>query len=333
MEKRYQVFVSSTYDDLRVERQEVMQALLELDCIPSGMELFPAADEDQWTLIKRMIDDCDYYMVIIAGRYGSLGPAGTSYTQMEYEYAASVGKPVVAFLHSNPGEIPINKTDPANSDKLNVFRGLVQKRVCKFWGTPQELGSVVSRSIVKLIKQRPGIGWVRANLVSDESAAVEILRLRNENDELKRALEQAKSEPPKGSEAFASGDECIELHFEFNSAIPAFERETIRMSWNGILAVLGPLMINGASEQGLKQALGNFFRNLVFDRRAIKIHLPSIREEDFQKIKVQFRALKWITKDESTPDKKMWILTPHGDFMLTQVAAIRSSKGTQSQAE
>jgi hypothetical protein len=83
-DKRFQVFVSSTYLDLKEERQEVIQALLELNCIPSGMEMFPAADEDQWTLIKKVIDDCDYYLVIIAGRYGSLSPAGKSYTQMEY---------------------------------------------------------------------------------------------------------------------------------------------------------------------------------------------------------------------------------------------------------
>ena len=65
IDKKYQVFVSSTYEDLQMERQEVMHALLELDCIPSGMELFPAANEDQWTLIKGVIDDCDYYLVII----------------------------------------------------------------------------------------------------------------------------------------------------------------------------------------------------------------------------------------------------------------------------
>ena len=68
MDRRHQVFVSSTYQDLLEERQEVMQALLELDCIPSGMELFPAANEDQWSLIKKVVDDCDYYMVIVAGR-------------------------------------------------------------------------------------------------------------------------------------------------------------------------------------------------------------------------------------------------------------------------
>lgn len=87
MDKRYQVFVSSTFRDLQEERQEIIQALLELDCIPSGMELFPAANEDQWTLIKKVIDDCDYYIVIIGGRYGSIGAAGLSYTEMEYRYA------------------------------------------------------------------------------------------------------------------------------------------------------------------------------------------------------------------------------------------------------
>lgn len=97
MEKRYQVFVSSTYEDLQEERREVMQALLELDCIPAGMELFPASSEDQWSLIKRVIDDCDYYLLIIAGRYGSTNDKGISYTQMEFEYALSTGKPIIAF--------------------------------------------------------------------------------------------------------------------------------------------------------------------------------------------------------------------------------------------
>jgi hypothetical protein len=87
-DRRYQVFVSSTFQDLQDERREVMTALLELKCIPSGMELFPAANEDQWSLIKKVIDDCDYYVVIIGGRYGSVHPkTGISYTEMEYQYA------------------------------------------------------------------------------------------------------------------------------------------------------------------------------------------------------------------------------------------------------
>src|SRR5438477_5129516 len=110
-EKRYQAFVSSTFQDLQEERQEVIQALLELDCIPSGMELFPAANEDQWTLIKRVIDDCDYYIVIIGGRYGSVGPDGKSFTEMEYEYAISKNKPVIAFLHRDASQIVSGRTE------------------------------------------------------------------------------------------------------------------------------------------------------------------------------------------------------------------------------
>ena len=76
MEKRYQVFVSSTFEDLKEERHAAQQALLALGCIPAGMELFPASGDDQWTVIKRVIDECDYYLLILAGRYGSVGEGG-----------------------------------------------------------------------------------------------------------------------------------------------------------------------------------------------------------------------------------------------------------------
>lgn len=152
IEKRYQVFVSSTYLDLVEERKEVMQALLELDCIPSGMELFQAADEDQWSLIKRVIDDCDYYMVIVGGRYGSVGPAGVSYTEMEYRYALEQGKPSVAFLHDRPEEIASSRTEATEEgrQRLESFRNLCQQKVVKYWNSPEGLGSVVSRSIIRL---------------------------------------------------------------------------------------------------------------------------------------------------------------------------------------
>jgi hypothetical protein len=64
MQKRYQVFLSSTFRDLEVERLEVMRALLELDCFPCGMEYFPASNDDQWSFIKDLIDQCDYYVVV-----------------------------------------------------------------------------------------------------------------------------------------------------------------------------------------------------------------------------------------------------------------------------
>ena len=64
MEKKYQVFVSSTYRDLKDERKEVSQAILESGCFPAGMELWPASNKRQWDVIKKVIDDCDYYLLL-----------------------------------------------------------------------------------------------------------------------------------------------------------------------------------------------------------------------------------------------------------------------------
>ena len=120
MEKRYQVFVSSTYEDLKEERQEVIHALLELECIPSGMELFPATNEDQWSLIKKVIDECDYYLLIYGGRYGSIGPNGYSYTEMEYRYALEIEKPIIAFIHRNPELLPSGRCEPTDDGKRKL---------------------------------------------------------------------------------------------------------------------------------------------------------------------------------------------------------------------
>jgi Domain of unknown function (DUF4062) len=53
---KYQIFISSTYEDLKDEREQVIKACLEMGHIPVGMEMFSAADEEQWRIITRQID-------------------------------------------------------------------------------------------------------------------------------------------------------------------------------------------------------------------------------------------------------------------------------------
>ena len=94
---KYQIFISSTYEDLKDERRKVRDAILEAMHFPVGMELFGAADETAWKVIERTIDDSDYYVLILGNRYGSETNEGISYTQKEYMYARSKGIPVLAF--------------------------------------------------------------------------------------------------------------------------------------------------------------------------------------------------------------------------------------------
>ncbi len=336
MDKRYQVFISSTYKDLLEERQEVIQALLELDCIPAGMELFPAADDDQWTLIKKVIDDCDYYIIIVGGRYGSLSPSGISYTEMEYDYAISQGKPVIGFIHKNPGAISASKTEDSTEGKikLDAFRKKVEQKMCKYWSSPSELGSVVSRSLIKLIKNNPAIGWVRANLGTDETSAQEILKLKKRIEELEIESNHIRTEAPKGTEDFAQGDDLFKIRytyytFEYDEWSGPFN-ETCIISWAKIFSIVSPLLMSQASERSIQSSLTDFLSNHVSgyleelhtgisDRFSVEIF-------DVQTIIIQLRALGLITKGSlsgnSSNEDTYWTLTAYGDSVMTKLRAI-----------
>ena len=129
MKKKYQIFVSSTYKDLINERAAAVNALLDMDFIPVGMEQFPSSPMKQWEYITKMIDMSDYYLLILAGRYGSIDKeSGLGYTEKEYQYAQEKGIPRIAFLHRDIGKIPMDKSaeNDAEKQKLKEFRTLVE---------------------------------------------------------------------------------------------------------------------------------------------------------------------------------------------------------------
>ena len=187
MDTRYQVFVSSTFPDLIEERRAVMQALLELDCIPAVMDLFPATSDDQWRLIKRVIDDCDYYLVIMGGRYGSATADGISYAEKEHDYAVSQGKAVMVFIHKDPGLIPSEhvESDPAVRERLAAFEAKAEKTHCKYWLNAKDLGDAVSHTFVHLIYAHPAEGWVKAR---NAKTAVDLEKVDQMQEQI-RALE------------------------------------------------------------------------------------------------------------------------------------------------
>jgi hypothetical protein len=183
----YSVFVSSTYEDLREERAAVQKALLQLHCMPIGMELFGAADEETWEFIQRQIADCDYYVVLVADRYGSTASDALSYTEKEYDYAREIKKPVLAFVHGNRGGIPRDKTenDPEKRSKLEAFIEKVRRYPVSFFTAPDNLATQVMVSFVNLRERRPAVGFIRANEVPDLKKYTE---LREENIRLRAAL-------------------------------------------------------------------------------------------------------------------------------------------------
>lgn len=338
METKYQVFVSSTYQDLLEERQEVMQALLELDCIPVGMELFPAADDDQWTLIKGLIDDCDYYILIVGGRYGSTNESGVSYTQMEYEYALSKSIPIISFLPKDSDNIPTGKSEKKEEGKkkLEEFKNLAQQKMCRYWLDSKDLGSQVSRSLIKLIKTNPRPGWVKADNLPSANTTQELLELREKVLLLENELRISKTDAPKGAENLKQGSDIFKLSYDYEQRNRSYDWErksgNLELSWNDLFYLISPLMVDESNEYSLKSSIDNYIYDLIKDNKLKGVERnalrkPKITDHDFQTVKIQFRALGLIQKNEKKRSIKdtdtYWCLTPYGDSAMVQLRALK----------
>ena len=195
--RKYQVFISSTYADLVEERKKILDVLLMADCIPAGMEAFVATDLEQFEVIKRVIDLCDYYVLVIGQRYGSVNPqTGISYTEMEYDYAIEKNIPVLVFAIDESIELEESKTE-SNEDKRKKLRDFRDKalhnRLCSIWKDTDQLVGQIAVSIMKVKQDIKRPGWQRGVDYDEASLRREIMMLQDENSQLKSELEKANS--------------------------------------------------------------------------------------------------------------------------------------------
>lgn len=273
IEKREQVFISSTFKDLVEERRAVIQTLLEADCIPAGMELFPASNIEKFELIKRVIDLCDYYVVIVGGRYGSVdAEEHLSYTELEFDYAVKTKTPVMGFLHGDPGQLVGNKLDmdPELREKLNGFRAKVEQRMVKYWNQPGDLSGQVALAIMQIRKSDPVEGWIRGSEAMTAEVKAELVELRARVRELSADLkdEQRHHASALDPSDLEQGESTVELKcvitFHWQDTMDAEEarknnRErslaTVEPTWDDVFSHLGPELMDESSEEHLRERL------------------------------------------------------------------------------
>ncbi|MEJ5140471.1 MULTISPECIES: DUF4062 domain-containing protein [Acinetobacter] len=194
-ETKYQVFISSTYTDLVQARSAVINTVLESYNFPVGMELFGADNDEQWKIIKELIDSSDFYILILGHRYGSISKdEGISFTEKEFDYAVNKGLKLLCFVRNeNVATHPYERdSNNENVEKLKEFRKKVlADRLCEFWDSVDDLKHKISSSLYKNMRKHGGVGWVRGNQVSGQLAE-EIGRLSEENRKLREENEQLK---------------------------------------------------------------------------------------------------------------------------------------------
>jgi len=179
MNSKLQIFISSTYTNLKAERQAAVEAILKAGHIPAGMELFTAGDRSQWEVIQRWITETDIYMLILGNKYGSIEPdSGLSYTELEYDFAVRNGKPLFAVVIEEAAlekkemhALDSGISEGDNPEKLMAFRTKVLSKMSSFFSDPKDVKLAVLETVPLLAADYKLKGWVRAGKLPEILAA------------------------------------------------------------------------------------------------------------------------------------------------------------------
>lgn len=201
----------------------------------------------------------------------------------------------------------------------------------------------MSRSLIQLIKAYPMPGWVRADNLPTESAAQEILKLRNTIDELKNELSGRSQSAAPGSERLSQGDEefAVECLVTFHADPQrAWDTRKVRWksktTWNKVLAAVAPSLIDEASEEVIEKKIDNFARREFYDDISGAKYFSektlsdiTIVPESFDTFIVQMVALGVFQKSDKIRSIKdtatYWRLTPYGEKLMYELRAIPRS--------
>ena len=320
MAAKYQIFVSSTFQDLRTERDAVTKAILEMGHIPVGMEMFSAADEQQWQLIARQIESSDYHVVVLAHRYGSV--IGTmSYTEREYEHAIASRVPVLGFIIDESALWPGDRQD-SDKSAIAAFKQKVKGKPVSFWKNADDLNARVVVALSKAFHASPRRGWLPADQLVDPAVAAEVSRLSKENAELRRKVESLRGE----LEAFQSPSELETLDAEFKvhgSAIldghlTSWESSA---SWRNLFSRLAPALMQTLDDATVCDKLARILAPPAFGK-------PKLNQDCFETIRIQLIALGFVSVNElATATQRralFWSLTKLGHQKMVELRTIRA---------
>jgi hypothetical protein len=219
MRKRYQVFISSTFEDLKQERQAAVEAILKAGHIPAGMELFTSGDQTQMDVIRRWIDESDIFMLVLGGRYGSIEPKSRkSYTELEYEYALSISKPLFAVVLTDSGReekvkrFGTSVIETKNEAKYRSFRDKVTENLCAFYTQTIEVKLAILETLPHIASTRQLSGWISAtDIQSPVDIANELARVSAENSKLRIELQRREAMSSPDNPSPPGFEELLEL--------------------------------------------------------------------------------------------------------------------------
>ena len=113
-------------------------------------------------------------MLILGTRYGSLEPSSKEgYTEVEYDYAVSIGKPYFSLVMGPAAfDEKLKETggkfvEQDNPEKLKKFKEKVLGKMCSIYNHPREIRSYVLENLIDFAGREELVGWVQGSAVID----------------------------------------------------------------------------------------------------------------------------------------------------------------------
>ncbi len=123
------IFISSTFRDLKEEREKLHKSLKKAGLESLGMEFFVAEPINPKDVCLREVDNADLVFVIVTDNYGTIDiETGKSFTHLEFNRAKDGKKEILAFLQKDPQnqnvqnfqkEIKTSQLTPDYFDNIN----------------------------------------------------------------------------------------------------------------------------------------------------------------------------------------------------------------------
>lgn len=149
--RRYEVFLSSTFEDLRDIRDALIHETIAIGHFPQVMEHFTAETTSDQHFLRARISQADIFVILIGARYGSSVRKGRgTFTQLEYDTALTLNKPILAFVlneeefHASRSGLAEGHPERFHDAELRKFRERVLEhqdghgRIAKFFSLRPE---------------------------------------------------------------------------------------------------------------------------------------------------------------------------------------------------
>ena len=324
LDKRYQVFISTSGSEMQPERMILAQTLVGMGFFSWGLEQRTPLST---AFARRQIDDCDYVIILLGSSYGEQSVSGVGYMHLEYIYAVTKQKPIIVFMHDEPSsrDHALQDQKPELSEKFKEFRQLLQNEVDQIftYRSLRDLEMAVRLNMSQMLERYPAVGWVRP-----QNTQV----LQDEIDALKDKIQQLETDVGKREvDPFLSLPK-VSMHevFAFEYRMHAYQDGNFKelkiqkkLTWAQMLSILGTTFMNPTPEEYFSKRMNEYLNeNGLSDARiemprAHAVARAQINIRALHSIKMQMRQNEWIVQSGRDDRQRMlWQVTSKATKLL-----------------